>query len=370
MKYTQYFNILLLLKSFWDTDDINESRLGKLKEYLAAVKINSDTKLFIFDMDKVKLKSEDIEKKTSYIKEVFSDFIRTYDSIDFVFVNSDIRITGFITDKDFTDLTNVYVLSFIPHRHFFKTDKSHFEENKIFNLLNVTSIETAIELEKIIDIFIEKRIKKLLHIDKYECITDIETKEKHILKSTPVHTNKYVNLKPLIEDSGTLFEICFYIYRKIMQVYSQNTPPDFIVASSKNAVCIASGLSYFLKCADIIILNQVSPITAYNNYSNVEQIKHEARYAIVEDFFCMGTETKVVKGILWSKGVDVEENVVSFPIAATTVYSDSKYKDEKIYPLYKLEKEEEYFLFTNNCCPVCNEDFCKKCYHREKFKKI
>lgn len=155
-----------------------------------------------------------------------------------------------------------------------------------------------------------------------------------------------------------------------MQVYAQNTPPDFIVASSKNAICIASGLSYFLKNADIIILNQVSPITAYNNYSNVEQIKPEARYAIVEDFFCMGTEIKVVKGILWSKGVDVEENVASFPIAATTVYSDNEYKKEKIYSLSKLEKGDEYFIFTNNCCPVCNEDCCKDCYHRKKFKKI
>ena len=88
---------------------------------------------------------------------------------------------------------------------------------------------------------------------------------------------------------------------------------------------------------------------------------------MIEDFFCMGTETKIIKGILWSHGVNIDENIYVFPIASTNLLDQDKVlmSDNKIYPLYKLGIDFDYRIFTHDSCPVCNEI---DCLHRKKFK--
>jgi hypothetical protein len=141
--------------------------------------------------------------------------------------------------------------------------------------------------------------------------------------------------------------------------------PDFLVASSNNSFALASGVSFYLNC-DILIINQVSPITAFNNFSTLDKIIPDGRYAIIEDFFCMGTEMKIIKGILWSRGVNIYENVYMFPVASTRLFDNDNMpmKDLKIYPLYKIESDLNYKIFTYNSCPICNDIHCQ---HRDLF---
>jgi hypothetical protein len=142
--------------------------------------------------------------------------------------------------------------------------------------------------------------------------------------------------------------------------------PDFIVATSKNSFSIASGVCTFLS-SDLLIINQISPITSYDNFSTLSKIDSKARYAVIEDFFCMGTETKVIKGILWSHGVNVDENIYIFPVASTVLLDldNVSMSDNKIFPLYKLESEFNYKVFTHDSCPVCNDI---NYAHRDVFK--
>ena len=118
----------------------------------------------------------------------------------------------------------------------------------------------------------------------------------------------------------------------------------------------------------MIIIDQVSPVTRLSNFSNLDDIKPKRKYAIIEDFCCMGTEIKTVKSVLWSRGVDVDQNCYAFPMVSTNLYGNKtkdKFRSHKIYPLHILDESENYLMFTNNCCPVCNELFCK---HKDAFK--
>lgn len=222
-------------------------------------------------------------------------------------------------------------------------------------------LDKEYDLRLFVDEIVSAKIENFI-LEK-ECIKPTE-KNNHKLNSTPVHVNKYVNLKPILEDFELFSETCYLLSELIM---SKFRVPDYVVGASKNAVSIASGLLRYIKTADLIIINQISPITKLNNYSNIASIKSNASYAIVEDFHCMGTEVKIVKGILWSHGVNVEENVYTFPIACTKIYDkdyEGGYKKQKIYPMYKLGEQFNYKMFTHNSCPVCNK---LKCDHRELF---
>ena len=186
----------------------------------------------------------------------------------------------------------------------------------------------------------------------------------HILSSTPVHVNKYVNLKPVLERHVYFQELCYLLYRQIMNKCST---PDYIVASSRNSIYLASGLLNYFQTADLIIIDQVSPVTKLSNFSNLDDIRPNRTYSMIEDFCCMGTEIKTVKSILWSRGVNVDQDFYIFPIVSTNLYgnmTNNQFKAQRIYPLYILEKSENYLMFTTNCCPYCNGI---KCEHSQKF---
>lgn len=373
MNNVTYINIQYLLRSLSNTERLSELNYQQIKDALDKNQL-IDAQMVIFDMTCVDFSIaiiDDSTPKKSVVYYTFEHLINSHSSIDFIFANTTEEMTSYIKEKDFNNVQNVYLITFIPTKIFINC-KNDIKENEIrakwsFLIKEKNRndyFDSILDLHYLFDKLIADRIRYLL-INNL-CITPIE-KEDHILTSTSVHVNKYVDIKPIIENYECFDEICFYLSRQISSKFT--SVPDFLIAPSKNAISIASGLLKFFRKSDMIIFNQLSPITAFNNYSNINAIKTNARYAIIEDFYCMGSEIKIVKGILWSHGINVDEDVAAFPIASTQIYGNDYrttkgFTEQKIYPLYKLDEDLGYIMFTQNCCPVCNDIICQ---HRKLF---
>lgn len=364
----KYISTKYILNSICKSNLMNKDSIDDMKSYIEQIELE-DKSIVIFDMNRIRFNTIEFNldsPKKSVLYHIFNRVIANK-TIDFIFVNGNEDASLHLIEKDFPKEENVFVLSFIPYYYFIHSKNA--ETPKESKLKERWTFLNSVEFTKSMDdcqAFLEKlislRIKSFLI--KNNCITNIELTD-HVLRSTPVHVNKYVNIKPLIENYKTFDEICFYLSERIIEKVDS---PDFLIAPSKNALSLASGIIRYLKSCDIIIVNQVSPITSFNNYSNLDAIKPSARYAIIEDFHCMGTEIKVIKGILWSHGVNYQDAVYTFPIASTRIYDNDcpgGTTAHNIFPLYKLDKEFNYKMFTHNTCPVCNE--IHDCEHRRLF---
>lgn len=341
-----------------DTSDL-------LKNKLKGLIPESNIKLLFVDMDNVTATWESEEQKSSWMQLVFEDIVKK-ESIECVlFANCDEATANILREKDFPDSNKVLVLSFDYETEYLKSCKNANKDEALRKVKEIVFNENT-ETDKIASYndFVQKligeRIKRMLSDN--ECI-----KVNHlILSSTPVHVNKYVNLKPILEKHDCFQEVCYLLYRQIYNTC--HVYPDYVVASSRNSIYIASGLLKYFQTVDMIIIDQVSPVTRLSNFSNLEDIKPNRKYAIIEDFFCMGTEIKTVKSVLWSRGVDVDQYCYAFPIVSTSLHGNKtkeKLRSQRVYPLHILDESENYLMFTNNCCPVCNELNCK---HKDAFK--
>lgn len=367
MEDIAYINIGYVLSQFGQSRKIDDSNALLLKNEITKLIPCTNVELLVIDMDNVASSYEGIESKTSYLKSVFVEVEKRQSFKRILFFNCTEEIANFLREKDFPDSKKICVLSFDYESSFLRVGKNVAdgeECGKIKELVfgSDTTAENKDGYLSFVNRLISGRIKALL--SENNCIEDIQEREKHILSSTPVHVNKYVNLKPLLEKHVYFQEICYLLYRHIINKCST---PDYIVASSRNSIYIASGLMRYFKTANMIIVDQVSPVTKLSNFSNLDDIKPKRTYAIIEDFCCMGTEIKTVKSVLWSRGVDVEQDCYVFPIVSTNLYGEKTnevFKTQRIHPLYILEKSDDYLMFTNNCCPVCNGIGCE---HSKKF---
>lgn len=370
MERIAYINIGYILSQINQSRMIDESNASLLKNEVVKIIPSTDVELLVIDLDNVVSLYEGVEGKSSYLKSVFTE-VEKRDSVKNILIsNCSEGNANFLREKDFPDSDKTFVLSFEYQTDFLRSCKNVSNDEKLKRIGNtIFSEDTSISEREAYLNFITKlnsrRVKNILSDS--NCIENLDDPTMHILSSTPVHVNKYVNLKPVLENNECFQEVCYLLYQQIVKRCSI---PDFIVASSRNSIYIASGLLKYFKTANMIIIDQISPVTKLSNFSNLDDIKPKRTYAIVEDFCCMGTEIKTVKSVLWSRGVDVDQDCYVFPIVSTNLYgekTEEKFKTQKIYPLYILEKTDDYLMFTSNCCPVCNR---MKCEHMEKFNFI
>lgn len=340
-----------------------------LKKTLEALALDTKNKMVVIDMDGVSPTWQSEDKKSSWMQTVFEN-IEKKESIDCIlFANCDKDTANMLREKDFFDSNKVLVLSFDYETEYLRSCKNASNDNVLKKVKEIifnkkTEIDSIVAYQEFVQKLVGKRIKRML--SENECIKDITDFKQHILSSTPVHVNKYVNLKPLLEKHYCFQEVCYLLYRHIYNTC--HAYPDYVVASSRNSMYIASGLLKYFQTVNMIIIDQVSPVTRLSNFSNLDDIKPNRKYAIIEDFCCMGTEIKTVKSVLWSRGVDVDQYCYAFPMVSTNLYgkkTKNEFGSHKIYPLHILEESENYLMFTNNCCPVCNELNCK---HKDAFK--
>ena len=357
-----YINIGYILSQIGHTRTIDEKNSSELKCKLVKLVPDSDIELLVIDMDNVISLYNGVEGKTSYLQSIFENVEKQESVKSILFANCSEGNANFLREKDFPNSNKVFVLSFEYETNFLRYSKNVSNDETLEKLQDIVFGSNSAAGDKgsylgFIANLISVRIKAILSENK--CIENINEKGKHILSSTPVHVNKYVNLKPVLEKNVYFQEVCYLLYR---QIVNKCSTPDYIVASSRNSIYIASGLMKYFKTANMIIIDQVSPVTKLSNFSNLEDIKPKRTYAIIEDFCCMGTEVKTVKSVLWSRGVDVEQDCYVFPVVSTNLYGEEtneKFKAQRIYPLYILEKSVNYLMFTHNCCPVCNELNCQ-----------
>lgn len=340
-----------------------------LKDKLERLIPDPNIELLVVDMDGITPTWEHEDKKSTWMLSVFEDFVKI-ESISYVlFANCDEVTANLLREKDFHGSNKVLVLSFDYETEYLKSCKNANKNDVlkkvkeiIFN--NNTKSDDIVTYKDFIQKLIGKRIKRMLSDN--ECIKDISVFNQHVLHSTPVHVNKYVNLKPILEKHDYFQEACYLLHRHIYNTF--HAYPDYVVVSSRNSMYIASGLLKYFQTVDMIIIDQVSPVTRLSNFSNLDDIKPKRKYAIIEDFCCMGTEIKTVKSVLWSRGVDVDQYCYAFPIVSTNLFGNrtkDEFESHKIYPLHILDESENYLMFTNNCCPICNELNCK---HKDAFK--
>lgn len=344
----------------------NTSKL--LKRTLEELALDSKKERLVIDMDGISPTWQSVDKKSSWMQSVFENIVKIKSIRCVLFANCDEDTANMLREKDFSDSNKVLVLSFDYETEYLKSCKNASDDvvlretkEKIFN--DITDTDSIVIYKGFIQKLISKRIEKML--SENECIRDVTDFKQHILHSTPVHVNKYVNLKPILEKHDCFQEVCYLLYRHI---YNTCAYPDYVVASSRNSIYIASGLLKYFQTVNMIIIDQVSPVTRLSNFSNLDDIKPNRKYAIIEDFCCMGTEIKTVKSVLWSRGIDVDQYCYAFPMVSTRLYGNTTtnmFLSNKIFPLHILEESENYLMFTNNCCPVCNELNCK---HKDAFK--
>jgi hypothetical protein len=342
---------------------------NRLKSNMENLVANSSIELLVVDMDGIKPIWEKQNEKPSWMQPVFESIVKKESIKSLLFANCDEATANLLREKDFFDSNKVLVLSFDYESEYLKSCNNANNDEALRKVKEIvfndnTEDDIIVFYKDFIQKLIGKRIKRILSDN--ECIKDISVFSQHILHSTPVHVNKYVNLKPILEKHDYFQEVCYLLHRHIYNSF--HAYPDYVVASSRNSMYIASGLLKFFQTVDMIIIDQVSPVTKLSNFSNLDDIKPKRKYAIIEDFCCMGTEIKTVKSVLWSRGVDVDQYCYTFPIVSTNLFGN-KTKDEfglhKIYPLHILDESENYLMFTNNCCPICNELNCK---HKDAFK--
>ena len=368
----------ILSRDYVNQKSITDENYSYVSSHVNKTNIENE-KLIILDFEEISLNhfhTTEYSKKTP-IYAALKDFIENQKHREILFLNAFKSILDVIMDE-FKGHSNISVLSInVDGTKIFWSSKGYDESSYLqkiskiieqqldtFNLFNRK--EEFLQLKfSLVSSSIRKMLlkKSIIEFEKEDIAQHDLTKDKHRLKSTPVHVNKYINIKPLLEDYDTFHEICYWISEKIK---SLGIYPKYLVAGSKNALAIASGVNLFLK-SDILVIHQVSPITSLSNFSNLDRdIEANSIFAIMEDFHCMGTEIKVLKGILWSKKIDVYNHVYSFPISSTRIYDDLGFYENKIFPLHKINDDLDYYIFTLTSCPLCND--IKDCYHRNKFK--
>lgn len=393
MNSIEYINLEFLRSKVGIADSITVHNVDVLRNELNVevdklIKSSSKIDLLVIDMYNSPAWYGSIPEKGSNLYHLFKGVEGNNSIVSILFVTHfDDPFSGnILIDEDFPNSEKVLVASFSC-----KTEDSHkggnnnvvqrsknvkdavFEEIKSIVVGKDSTTDQKEKYLKFISRLISNRIKTLL-LDN-NCIEDIKEKD-HILSSTPVHVNKYVNLKPILEKHDCFNEMCCLLYHQIVRICGV---PDFVVASSRNSIYIASGLLKYFKTnktnteTNMIIIDQISPVTRLTNFSNLADIKPNRRYAIIEDFCCMGTEIKIVKSILWSRGVDVESEkypIHTFPIVSSILYgnnTDEEFRKRKMHPLHILDnsnESEKYLMFTSSCCPICNKI---KCDHSKKF---
>lgn len=395
MNSIEYINLEYLRSKVGIVDSITVHNVDVLRNELNVeidklIKSSSKIDLLVIDMyNSPAGYSFKIPEKGSNLYHLFKGVEENDSIVSILFVTHfDDPFSGnILIDEDFPNSEKVLVASFSC-----KTEDNHkderndivqrgknvkdtvFEEIKSIVVGKDSTIDQKEQYLQFISRLISNRIKTLL-LDN-NCIEDIKEKD-HTLSSTPVHVNKYVNLKPILEKRDCFNEMCCLLYHQIVRICGG--VPDFIVASSRNSIYIASGLLKYFKTiktnteTNMIIIDQISPVTRLTNFSNLDDIKPNRKYAIIEDFCCMGTEIKIVKSILWSRGVDVESEkypIHVFPIVSSNLYgnkTDEEFRKRKIHPLHVLDnsnESEKYLMFTSSCCPICNKI---KCEHSKEF---
>lgn len=204
-----------------------------------------------------------------------SNFIELKKNYDLIFINIEKKIIEDIGFDSFTNPNNA--LEGSVYSRFFV-----FDENKT----EIIGLKIGEE-----DLF-EQTFKEVLKKYKVQ-----DSKERHT--SSFVYISSYIDIKKIITYERNL--ILFAIYKlalKISSEYMQTNEGHSVklVCQSLNGAFITSILSTYLNL-DVVIFDKIGPINKlYSRLNKV--IEEDAKYVVISDLVCLGTEVKIVKNLI------------------------------------------------------------------------
>lgn len=205
-------------------------------------------------------------------------------------------------------------------------------ENNNYEIFYVTDIACKVIPSSLTTIF-EKEFET--NLEKITKERDIE-EQKHF--SSSVYLPKFIDIKSLAVNSQQFF--IYTIYRLAKKI-ERNTSLNLEIGKSNDTILfcqnlnnsyISSVLSSFL-LIDVIVMDRIGPINkVYHELG--KKIKRNAKYIVVSDVVCMGTEVRIAKNIIEFLGGKYLGNVSIVRIA--TLKKEDKYLDtESIFELTK-----------------------------------
>lgn len=204
-----------------------------------------------------------------------SNFIELKKTYDLIFVNIEAKI---IEDIGFDSITNPNnILEGSIFRKFF-----FFEENKA-EVVGLRIDEESLFTESFKEILKKYKVqdKNLRHTSSF------------------VYISSYIDIKKIITYERNL--MLFAIYKlalKISSEYIQTNEGSSVklVCQSLNGAFITSILSTYLNL-DVVIFDKIGPINKlYSRLNKV--IEEDAKYVVISDLVCLGTEVKIVKNLI------------------------------------------------------------------------
>jgi len=154
--------------------------------------------------------------------------------------------------------------------------------------------------------------------------------------SSSVYLTQYIDIKKFISHDKEMF--IYAIYQLAIKInnhwnISNSELKPILICQNLNSSFIASLLSGLCKM-DILILDKIGPINKL--YSVLDKkIDESAKYIVVSDLVCLGTEIKVTKNLIEFLGGKYCGNVSIIRI-------------ETIYPKHKEFRDTECVLTINN----------------------
>ncbi|WP_158991701.1 hypothetical protein [Mucilaginibacter sp. L196] len=128
----------------------------------------------------------------------------------------------------------------------------------------------------------------------------IETKTEDGYRSnSPIYIPKFVDIKSIIVEDPHFF--LYVVYRlattiNLKREWAEHAVKPILFCQNLNGAYIASILSSFLKW-NLLSMDHIGPVNKV--YTNIgSKIKSDARYLVVSDMICLGTELRICQNII------------------------------------------------------------------------
>lgn len=297
------------------SNELTESILNELQNFVYDLKEDrkNTIKQLILDFNNLEKIQHNLEKQLNECKDIIISL-----GIELIIINSNMTISQAFNDKNgfcnFLENRNCilgYTLNDI------NTLKIELEKNK----KNFTK-----RTEELFDKNLRSMIKK--------CFIDGESS----LESSPVITNKYINIKRCIE-SISFFPYCVYklalnmINNNMISINPEENKDISLFCHTLNGAYI-SGLLTKLLCIDLTFFDHIGPKNKIYNTFLENRLNKNRKYIVVTDVICLKSELRAVKTLL-----DYER--ANYKGAVSIVYCNTVYdsKDEyNICPLIEINK--------------------------------
>lgn len=162
----------------------------------------------------------------------------------------------------------------------------------------------------------------------------------------PIYLTKFVDVKAMMVADTSFF--MYIIYRLALQMtqkteWSNPAEKPVLFCQNMNSAFIATVLSGFLQW-DLLSMDHIGPVNKV--YTNIgSKIKSDARYIVVSDMVCLGTEVRICQNIINYSGGQYVGNV-SIVKVNTLKFADERGDSLSAFQISKNNNPIDYKILT------------------------